>query len=163
MKKIAILILCLFLLCSVAFMTACNKEDSDKELNNEIKVEQNDTTKDADVSSGPETVAPIDTANIEPAKGGDIVGEWLSDTISLEMGEGMVANYNTRFIFREDGMLTYSLSLYGDGKIYEAAYEVDGGNIIFGEGINLSNVTFTVVGDILLLNSDELNVAFRRQ
>ena len=168
MKKITALILCLFLIFSAVFMTACNdkndSENSDSKNSEEQKDTTKDTTKDTEKQENTiETIEPVDTSNIEPGKGGDLVGEWLSDAIPYEMIEGMVANYNTRFIFKEDGTLLYSLSLYSDGKVFEASYEVDGCNIIFGEGLNLTDATFTVDGDILLFNSNELNVAFRRQ
>ena len=166
MKKIIAFILCLIMIASVAVMTSCNKADeNDNPVTDDTASDTKDTeTKDTETKAfSIETIEPVDTSKIEPAQGGDIVGEWLSDAIPYEMIEGMVANYNTRFIFNEDGTMLYTISLYSNGEIYEASYEIDGCNIIFGEGINLSNATYTVDGDILLLNSDELNVAFRRQ
>ena len=179
MKKIIALILCIFMIASVALMTACGKtEEPDKPEPDDAAADSKDTeTDDTDDTEkndgGIETIEPVDTSKIEPGKGGDIVGEWLSDALQLMDDEnGNTLKYNTTFIFTEDGYLLFKLSIYGaNAEFTKVPYSVEDGKLIV-DGTNptggndlivLNNATYTVDGDILLINSDELNVAFRRQ
>lgn len=176
MKKIIALILCIFMIASVALMTACGKtEEPDKPETDDTATDSKDTeTDDTEKNdSGIETIEPVDTSKIEPGKGGDIVGEWLSDALQLMDDEnGNTLQYNTTFIFTEDGYLLFKLSIFGtDAEFTKVPYSVEDGKLIV-DGTNptggsdlivLNNATYTVDGDVLLINSDELNVAFRRQ
>ncbi|MBQ3099401.1 MAG: hypothetical protein IJC50_00270 [Clostridia bacterium] len=171
MKKILALILCFVMIASVAVMTSCGKADeNDKPAVDDTAADSKDSeTKDI----GIETIEPVDTSKIEPAQGGDIVGEWLSDALQLVDSEnGTTLNYNTTFIFREDGTLLFKLSLSGsNAEFTKVSYTVDGGKLIVDgtnpaggmDLISLTDATYTVDGDVLLINSDELNVAFRRK
>lgn len=165
MKKILALILCVVMIASVALLTSCKNEEKNDPADDTAPVTKDDDTKDTETKDiGIDTIEPVDTSKIEPAKGGDIVGEWLSDALQLTDEEnGNVLNYNTRFIFLEDGTLLYKISVTGKAEMTKTTYSVDGANLTVGEELYLPNATYTVDGDILLINSDTLNVAFRRQ
>ena len=161
MKKILALILCMLMIASVAVMTSCGKKETNDPADDTAPVTKDTETKDI----GIETIEPVDTSKIEPGKGGDIVGEWLSDALQIvDTENGSKLNYNTTFVFNEDGTLLFKLSLSGaNAGFSETTYSVDGGKLTVGEALSLTNATYTVDGDILLINSDELNVAFRRK
>lgn len=166
MKKILALILCILMVASVALMASCGKNDEkDDPADDSAPVTKDSETKDTDNQDiGIETIEPVDTSKIEPAQGGNIVGEWLSDALQLvDNQSGNTLNYNTTFIFKEDGTLLFKLSLNGAAEFTETTYSVDGANLTVGEHLSLTDATYTVDGDILLINSDELNVAFRRK
>ena len=161
MKKILALILCMLMIASMAVMTSCGKKETNEPADDTAPVTKDTETKEI----GIETIEPVDTSKIEPGKGGDIVGEWLSDALQIvDTENGSKLNYNTTFVFNEDGTLLFKLSLSGaNAGFSETTYSVDGANLTVGEGLSLTNATYTVDGDILLINSDELNVAFRRK
>lgn len=151
------LLLCAVMLVSMVCMSSCGKDNDEKETDDS-------TSENTAEVQGIETVAPIDTSDIEPAQGGDIVGTWKSDAMSMEIGDGVLANYNVTFIFNEDGTCSFTTSMSADEEYVDATYSVDGGNITFGgDVLVIPNATYTVDGNILLINSDTMNAAFRRQ
>lgn len=175
MKKLLMILLCAVMVVSCFCLTACgDKEDKNNETNEPKDDDTAPVTQKndyVDPFEGMEKPEPVDVSKIEKAKGGDIVGKWISAEMlqynvdpSLAEQDQIIIDYSIIFNFKEDGTCEFALSLILEEEPYkQATYSVDGGNLVLeGEGLNVPNATYTVDGDVLLINSDTLNCAFRR-